>query len=120
MTAPGRRPPPGARSLRLRLLLAVALSCALLPAHAEYGDIAFTRKKDDMPGVPPAVFPHYVHRIQFRCYVCHDAIFQMKAGADDVDMDAIQAGRFCGTCHNGERAFQPSFDTCPRCHKSSP
>jgi len=51
--------------------------------------------------------------------VCHDAIFEMKAGANDVSMDAITAGKFCGACHNGGKAFAPTFDACPRCHRAS-
>ena len=64
----------------------------------------------------PAKFPHWIHRMNFKCYVCHNAIFQMKAGADDITMDKIQAGKFCGVCHNGKTAFQVKFETCPRCH----
>jgi c(7)-type cytochrome triheme protein len=106
------------RRAGLRAVVALLLCLVVAPGRAEYGDIAFTRKSNEMPEIPPAVFPHYVHRMQFRCYVCHDAIFEMKAGANAVSMDAIQSGKFCGTCHNGVKAFQPTFDTCPRCHHS--
>jgi c(7)-type cytochrome triheme protein len=102
----------------LRALVALLLCLCATPGQAEFGDIVFTRKSQDMPEIPPAVFPHYLHRMQFRCYVCHDAIFEMKAGASSPTMEAIQAGKFCGTCHNGVRAFQPTFDTCVRCHRS--
>ena len=94
-------------------------------AETEYGDIVFSRKTPGAdfsrktPGageIPPAVFPHWVHRINFKCYVCHDAIFQMKAGADQITMDAIREGKFCGACHNGKIAFPVGFYTCNRCH----
>jgi c(7)-type cytochrome triheme protein len=103
----------------IRALL-VAL-CLTLPTHtlsAEVGDIVFTRKTPGAGEVPAAVFPHFVHRMQFKCYVCHDALFQMSAGANTINMDAIQAGKFCGACHTGVRAFQATFDTCQRCHRS--
>ncbi len=84
--------------------------------EAEYGDIVFSRKTPVAEEIPPAVFPHWVHRINFKCYVCHDAIFQMKAGANPITMENIQQGKFCGTCHSGKIAFAVGFDTCDRCH----
>ncbi len=103
------------------LWLALLVLATLLPAaqvSAEQGDIVFTRSsKEEGADYPPATFPHYVHRMQFKCYVCHDAIFKMKAGADKVSMDAIDKGKFCGTCHNATIAFGPTFESCQRCHK---
>lgn len=95
-----------------------AVGVILGAAHAEPGDVAFVRKTPGTEDIPAAVFPHFLHRMQFKCYVCHDAIVQMKAGANPIDMTAIQAGRYCGACHNGKLAFQATFDTCPRCHRS--
>ncbi len=86
-------------------------------AAAVDGDITFHRPADADKSTPPAVFPHWVHRIRFKCYVCHDAIFQMKAGSNHVTMDDIRAGKFCGTCHNGKVAFDVGFETCARCHR---
>ena len=78
------------------------------------GDIVSQRKAGE--GVPPAVFPHWFHRVRFKCYVCHPAITAMKAGANKITMDAIREGKFCGACHNGKIAWETSFNTCPRCH----
>ena len=118
-----RRTRAGARRGPIRAAIGGLLFCALalapLAGSAEFGDIVFTRKTPGMDEIPAATFPHYVHRMQFKCHVCHDAIFEMKAGANPINMDAIQSGRFCGTCHNGVRAFQATFDTCPRCHRST-
>lgn len=80
------------------------------------GNIVFQRKATGADEIPPAMFPHWVHRMNFKCYVCHDAIFQMKAGADAITMDAVREGKFCGVCHNGKIAFPVGFDTCDRCH----
>jgi c(7)-type cytochrome triheme protein len=66
------------------------------PGRAVEGDIVFKRTGDTDKDTPAAVFPHWAHRIRFRCYVCHDAIFQMKAGSSPVTMDAIMDGKFCG------------------------
>jgi c(7)-type cytochrome triheme protein len=103
--------------LASRIAAGLLLALSVLSATAEYGDIPFTRRTKGMDEIPAAIFPHYVHRIQFRCYVCHDSIFEMKAGANPITMDAIQAGKFCGRCHDGKTAFQATFDTCPRCHR---
>jgi c(7)-type cytochrome triheme protein len=83
---------------------------------AEYGDVTFERKAKGLDDVPPAVFPHWIHRMQYKCTACHEELFKMKAGADEVTMDMIQSGKSCGTCHNGKAAFTSNFDTCPRCH----
>ena len=108
--------------MRVVVWLALGLMAALLSATgrvcAEVGDILFARKTPGTAEIPPALFPHYLHRIQFKCYVCHDAILVMKAGANEIIMDAIQEGKFCGTCHNGKIAFQATFESCPRCQRS--
>jgi c(7)-type cytochrome triheme protein len=79
------------------------------------GTIVFERSERQQD-FPPATFPHWVHRIQFRCDVCHTRIFPMQAGASRITMDAILQGKLCGTCHNGTTAFPARFDTCYRCH----
>ena len=67
--------------------------------------------------LPPSVFPHWVHRIRFQCRVCHLDLFEPRQGANDITMAAIDEGRFCGRCHDGETAFDVSFDSCQRCHQ---
>jgi len=79
------------------------------------GDIVFQREARQ-GDVPPAVFPHWFHRIRFKCYACHPSIFQMKAGANAITMDEIRAEKFCGACHNGKIAWAASFEVCIRCH----
>lgn len=80
------------------------------------GDIVFKRKPGEGVGTPPAVFPHWFHRIRYKCYACHPSIVEMKAGANRITMDDISAGKFCGVCHNGKIAWEVNFDTCSRCH----
>ncbi len=98
--------------LVLGLLLATLAAGAALAVE---GDVVFKRK-DGQAGTPPAVFPHWVHRIRYKCYACHPTPFQMKAGAETITMDAIQEGKLCGACHNGKIAWDVSFETCNRCH----
>lgn len=112
--------PGDAALMRRALYMVVAALAALLLSNygnAELGDIPFVRKTPGTDDVPPAVFPHFVHRMQFKCYVCHDDIVVMKAGANRITMDAIEEGKFCGVCHNGKTAFQSTFEACPRCHR---
>ncbi len=82
-------------------------------AAAFYADMVLNSKAEKR-GMPPVVFPHWLHRIEFKCKVCHPAIFEMKAGANDIDMKKIVDGQFCGKCHNGTIAWKPV--ECARCH----
>lgn len=102
----------------LAWLAAAALCAPANLAQAELGDITLMRRTPGTADIAPAVFSHALHRMQFTCYVCHDAIYEMRAGANQISMDAIQSGKFCGACHNGRIAFQATFDTCARCHRS--
>jgi c(7)-type cytochrome triheme protein len=97
------------------LMLAAAVAWSACHA-AEVGDIQYKRKTAGSDDIPPAVFPHWVHRMQYKCGACHDEPFKMKAGANEVTMDMMQAGQSCGICHNGKVAFESNFDTCLRCH----
>jgi c(7)-type cytochrome triheme protein len=61
-----------------------------------------------------AIFPHLAHTQWLACANCHPGIFQMKGGANPINMTAIFAGQSCGVCH-GKVAF-PVATGCPRCH----
>jgi c(7)-type cytochrome triheme protein len=116
--------PAAVRAIGLGLALPLAVNFWLVPAPlaAAPGDILFERSADAesaAPGasaVPPAVFPHWSHRIQYRCYVCHETPFVMKAGANEITMEKMQKGESCAICHNGAVAFPVEFQTCARCH----
>ncbi len=94
------------------LLLAGFLAGAAVAAE---GDLVFKREGGE-GGIARAVFSHWFHRIRYRCYVCHPALFAMKANADKISMEAIQEGKFCGACHDGKIAWAVTFETCNRCH----
>ncbi len=107
----------------LPTLLAAALTTLLFgiytpPASAEYGDIVINNYSDEA-GMRPAIFPHWFHRIRFRCKICHsDLGFKFKAGGNDINMAKIINGEFCGACHNGEIAW--SVENCEVCHSAEP
>jgi len=50
-----------------------------------------------------------------KCAECHPKIFKMKKDAADMKMADLNAGKFCGECHNGKRAFKTT--SCAKCHK---
>jgi c(7)-type cytochrome triheme protein len=107
------------RTVRAAAVLAAA-GLALLAARAnpaEPGDITFVRQAAGMDDVPPVVFPHWIHRLSYTCYACHDTPFKMKAGETIVTMDEIQNGQSCGACHDGKIAFVSNLSTCTRCHR---
>src|ERR1700752_946760 len=53
-----------------------------------------------------------------KCLDCHSKIFKMKKGTAEMKMADIHAGKFCGECHNGKKAFETNNpDNCVRCHK---
>lgn len=99
------------------LLLAV-LGAAALDAPAEYGDVVLNRRAEK-EGVRPVVFPHWFHRVRFRCKVCHsDLGFKFQAGGNDINMVKIIDGQYCGACHNGNIAW--SIENCDLCHSAKP
>jgi len=99
-------------------LLAAALAAASAAALAEYGDVVLNRRAE-AADMRPVVFPHWFHRVRFRCTVCHGELgFRMRAGANDVRMRDIAEGRFCGMCHNGRVAW--GAEQCDLCHSGRP
>lgn len=86
--------------------------------NSEYADIVLN-KRSEQEGQRPVIFPHWFHRIRYQCRVCHTELgFEMRAGANDVTMDEISKGKFCGACHNGDIAW--SVDNCGLCHSALP
>ena len=111
------------KSLLRRLLLVLLALVAVLvgdveEARAEYGDIVINNYSDGA-GMRPAIFPHWFHRVRFRCKVCHaDLGFKFKAGGNEINMVKIIDGQFCGACHNGDLAW--SVENCNLCHSAKP
>lgn len=101
-----------------RLLLVAILGVPAALAWGEYADVVLNQRSEQ-EGVAPVVFPHWFHRIRFQCSVCHVELgFEMKAGGNDIRMDRIVDGEYCGACHDGETAW--SVDNCDLCHSGRP
>lgn len=100
------------------LSIVTALIASTPVAHAEYGDVVINNYSD-AAGMRPVIFPHWFHRVRFRCKVCHaDMGFKFQAGGNEIDMVKIIDGQFCGACHNGEIAW--SVENCNLCHSAKP
>jgi c(7)-type cytochrome triheme protein len=96
------------------IVLFLSLLATPIMVGAEYGDVLINNYSDEA-GMRPVVFPHWFHRIRFRCKVCHaDLGFKMQAGGNQIDMLKIIDGEYCGACHNGEVAW--SVENCDVCH----
>ena len=101
-------------SLLTSLLLLALLATLVQPGQAEYADVVLN-KRSDAEGVRPVIFPHWFHRIRFQCRVCHMELgFEMRVGANEVTMEQITDGKFCGACHDGDIAW--SVENCDLCH----
>jgi len=118
---PVHNPPRPWRLGALLSLMAAVLITWFGPAsvaRAEYGDVVINNYSDGA-GMRPVVFPHWFHRMRFRCKVCHaDLGFKFKAGGNEINMLKIIDGQFCGACHNGDIAW--SVENCNLCHSAVP
>jgi len=126
----------GSRILRLGIACGV-VCCALSVALAqtvgvkkkrarpyEYGNVVMDAMAKKA-AVAPVVFEHWLHRSRYTCRLCHiDIGFAMQANDTMISCDDIEAGFYCGSCHNGEEAFARSGNgrggdksaNCVRCH----
>ncbi len=98
------------------VLIAIFIGMTYGTVFGEFGDILINKQKESLQeaGIPAVIFPHWFHRIRFKCKVCHESIFVSKAGANDINMSAIAKGEYCGKCHDGKIAWTTL--ECQRCH----
>jgi c(7)-type cytochrome triheme protein len=110
---------------RPRLTLVVALSAGvglvatlLVPALIAWGmpaRVRIPRAAQARPFAPAAraQFSHPAHE-PLRCFQCHPGLFPQAAFAfTHAEMDR---GRFCGGCHDGQRATAIAKLACETCH----
>lgn len=96
----------------LAIVLTAALAYTQMPVPE---DLKYTQTKDQTP----VTFSHKKHQAKNpECTACHVQIFQMKKGATTegkpIMVADLLAGKYCGACHNGQKAF-PITD-CVKCH----
>lgn len=113
-----RRLPDFWRRIVWVVLAALLALGGAIESRAEYADVVINRQAEKN-GMRPVVFPHWFHRIRFRCKVCHAELgFKMRAGSNQITMTDIIEGRFCGACHNNDIAWSP--ENCDLCHSGKP
>ena len=101
------------KSLLACLLFSFAVSFSI-EVNAEYGDVVLNNFAEKA-GMRPVIFPHWFHRMRYRCRNCHGELgFAMKAGKSGINMPKIMDGQYCGACHNGDVAW--AIDKCDLCH----
>jgi c(7)-type cytochrome triheme protein len=86
------------------------------PLPYEYGRVVISNYSEKA-GLAPVVFDHWLHRAKFTCRLCHvDIGFAMKAGSTGIKASDNMNGYYCGSCHNGKKAFDDKivFDTCSK------
>jgi len=96
----------------------LSLVIATPQVQAEYGDVVLNNYSDKA-GMRPVVFPHWFHRVRFRCKACHaDLGIKFKAGGNEINMVKIIDGQYCGACHNSKVAW--GVESCDLCHSGKP
>lgn len=80
-----------------------------------YGNVLMDSATRDSKEVKPVVFQHWTHRSKYTCKACHtDLGFKLKGRATGITQADIEAGKFCGSCHNGKTSF--GVNECEKCH----
>lgn len=67
----------------------------------------------------PVKFAHAKHAEKLGCKACHEgepALFEQKAAGAGMKMADMYAGKACGACHDGKKAFAAKGG-CMKCHK---
>ena len=102
----------------LTVFVAVGLfwNGALIRAYGDIGNIVF----EDTKSFAPVVFSHKSHKSAGSgCADCHDVMFKKQKGNTDrnnaLTMKTLRAGEYCGSCHDGKKAFSAS-KKCKQCH----
>jgi c(7)-type cytochrome triheme protein len=101
---------------RFTIIVSVWVSCAL--AASVYAVPPGKTVEWDAP-MGKVTFDGKVHADKgLKCLDCHSKIFKMKKGSTEMKMADIHAGKFCGECHNGTKAFETNKpENCVKCHK---
>jgi c(7)-type cytochrome triheme protein len=101
---------------RLLFVLALALGppAALALGAAFPATLRIPRRDPaSAPAVPAAWFSHRAHGA-LGCYSCHPSVFPQAPLA--FTHEDMRAGRYCGSCHDGARAFAITAVACGGCH----
>jgi c(7)-type cytochrome triheme protein len=102
------------------LVLALVVVVTLAMAASAFAVAPGKTVEFDGKGAGKVVFDGKIHADKgAKCADCHQSgLFKMKKGADVLTMKDMEAGKNCGACHNGTKAFNVKDKaTCAKCHK---
>jgi len=101
------------------IVLAIAIVAVLAMTMTAFAVPSGKTVDFDGKGAGKVEFSGKVHAdAGLKCAACHPAVFKMKKGSDAITMKDINDGKFCGTCHNGTKAFSAKdAANCAKCHK---
>jgi c(7)-type cytochrome triheme protein len=99
------------------VMLVLILALAMLIGNAMAIQSGKTLDWDTKQG--KVTFDGKVHADKgLKCNDCHTKIFKMKKGSTSMKMAELNAGKFCGECHDGGKAFKTNdAANCEKCHK---
>jgi c(7)-type cytochrome triheme protein len=120
-------------ALLAALLLSAGTLCFPLPAPSEEAPAAApTTKEPTELRLPPdliyeggsegggaVIFRHTTHAAFAgnNCLACHPALFKILHPERRTSHDEMGAGKACGACHDGKKAFGATdTESCPTCH----
>ena len=97
-------------------VLALAVVVMLAMAATVFAVPAGKTVEYDGKGAGKVVFDGKAHA-SVKCADCHQSgpMFKMKKGSVVMTMKDMEAGKTCGACHNGTKAF--AVKECAKCHK---
>jgi len=106
----------------MKRFIIVALAVAVTFAMAVSAFAVPTGKtvEFDGKGAGKVIFDGKIHAGKgLKCADCHQSgLFKMKKGGDVLTMKDMEAGKHCGACHNGTKAFGvKEKESCAKCHK---
>lgn len=103
----------------MKKLIIVALVVAVTFVMAMSAFASMKTVEFDGKGAGKVVFDGPAHKAKgLDCKTCHPGIFQMKKGGTPMTMKDMEAGKGCGACHNGTKAFKANDPAnCAKCHK---
>ena len=99
----------------LRFLLFAVLFATPTLTSARWIDDIVTFQVED---AGPVNFSHYKHLeiLGKDCVLCHNKVFHIVPEKNpSYSMEEMEAGKSCGACHNGFKAFSVD-DNCDSCH----
>jgi c(7)-type cytochrome triheme protein len=102
------------------LVLALVVVVTLTMAVSAFAVAPGKTVEFDGKGAGKVVFDGKAHADKgAKCADCHQSgLFKMKKGADVLTMKDMEAGKTCGACHDGKKAFGVADKAaCGKCHK---